>query len=80
MNQLDLNRQVAKRTGESLRTIARSGFSLVRSKSRHGKVRCRKPRIVAWDRADSERAVALFAQRSVQKVPVVKSKDSLAYG
>jgi len=57
MTQSDLNRAVARVTGESSRTIARIGFS----KLTVGPVE-REPNVVDWDQMDTQR-IDLFPDR-----------------
>ena len=64
MNQRELNREIAKKTGESVSTIAALGFvPLTGQPYEH------EPRAVDWDKLDAERAVAAMSQRT--RTPVV---------
>lgn len=58
MTQRDLNRAVARATGESLATISRAGFSPLA-----GFVVHREPQTVDWDVAEQQRNVAVFRNR-----------------
>jgi hypothetical protein len=55
MTQAELDRAVAEATGESLRTVARRGFSLLT----HNPIEL-EPLTVDWDELDDDR-VGLFA-------------------
>lgn len=59
MNRNSLNRQIARATGESLRTIRQHGFQNL---SLHEPVETetvRRPRIVNWDELDRHRIGAI---------------------
>lgn len=64
MTQKELNRAVARATGESVSTIARLGFGIAdRLATRHDSDSCgRQGRTVDWDAFDAERP-ALFLSR-----------------
>lgn len=55
MTQRDLDRQIARATGESMSTIRKFGFNLIEMPER-------EPLTVDWDKVD-ERRVAVFPQR-----------------
>ena len=57
MSQAELNRQVARATGESVRTIAQQGFVPLTLKPVE-----REPLTVDWDVAQAERHVEFFPQ------------------
>ena len=59
MNQRELSREVSKKTGETVATIAALGFVPLT-----GQPYEREPLTVDWDQADAERNVAVFSQRS----------------
>jgi len=59
MNQRELNREIAKQTGETVSTIAALGFVPLTDQPYE-----REPLMVDWDQADAERNVAIFSQRS----------------
>ena len=59
MNQRELNREVAKKTGETVSTIAALGFVPLT-----GQPYEREPLMVDWDELDTERNVDVFSQRS----------------
>lgn len=64
MTQQDLNRQVARATGESLRTITGRGFSLVEPAPPFDpEPDDRLPQLVDWDAIDPDRTVAYAARR-----------------
>jgi hypothetical protein len=52
MTQAELDRRVAKATGESLRTISQMGFMLLRPVAYE---RDRQPLVVDWDDLDHDR-------------------------
>ncbi len=54
MTQAELNREIAKATGESCRTIAQLGFSPLWPKAYE---RDREPLTVDWDAVDANREV-----------------------
>ena len=60
MTQAELNRQVARATGESVDTIARMGFVMLTS----GPIE-REPQTVDWDQLDTDRRVS-FHRPSIQ--------------
>jgi hypothetical protein len=64
MNQRDLNRAVAKATGETVTTISEMGFIPL---TPH--LLPREPRFLDWDQLDRERNVAV--SRSRQAVPAL---------
>jgi len=57
MTQKELNRAIAGRTGESLRTIRSRGFSIVkpRKKDFDPEPNLLPPQVVDWDDADANR-------------------------
>ena len=55
MSQAELNRQVARATGESVRTIAQQGFVPLTLKPVE-----REPLTVDWDRVQADRHVEFF--------------------
>jgi len=59
MNQRELNREIAKKTGESVSTIAALGFVPLT-----GQPYEREPLMIDWDELDAERNVPAFSQRS----------------
>ena len=59
MTQADLNRAVAKATGESVREIARRGFGLLTPDPVEA-----EPLVADWDEIQAERTVPVFKQRS----------------
>lgn len=59
MTQAELNRAVARATGESIREIARRGFVLLTPIPVE-----REPLVVDWDRLDAERRTSFFEQRT----------------
>ena len=64
MRQNDLNRAVARKTGESVSLIASLGFVPLTSPPRE-----REPLTVDWDRADADRNLSLTRRR--QQTPTV---------
>ena len=64
MNQRELNREVSKKTGETISTIAALGFVPLT-----GQPFEREPQTVDWDGLDGERNVSLTPRRT--KTPVV---------
>jgi hypothetical protein len=62
MQQHEIDDEVARQTGESLRRIRHHGFSLVEVPPSPRLVRCRRPKTVAWDRLNREQGVALFGE------------------
>jgi hypothetical protein len=56
MTQQQLERKVARATGETLSTIRRRGFSLVEPSEA-------EPRMVDWDQLDAQRMTVLPATR-----------------
>jgi hypothetical protein len=64
MTQLDLDRQVAHATGESLRTIAGRGFSLVEPTPQFDPEPDNiGPQIIDWDEHSSDRTLAYASRR-----------------
>ena len=65
MTQTELDRAVARATGESVQRSTRAGFSVADRLI----VRCdpgpyeAAPRVVDWDQLDADRNVSLFRQR-----------------
>jgi hypothetical protein len=59
MTQKELNRQVSERTGETVRTIRRRGFSLM-------KIECPPSLMVDWDEVDSRRSKMLQERRRIE--------------
>jgi hypothetical protein len=57
MTQTDLNRAVASATGESIRTIASRGFSLIEAPP-HDPELSRDPLIIDWDELEALRWTA----------------------
>jgi len=76
MTQRQLNRAVAKATGESVGTIHQMGFSIADPRqvchdpepSDPGDIREIEDRIVDWDRYDRRRNVPMVPQRSRRAV------------
>ena len=65
MNQRQLNREVAKATGESICTIAQRGFSLAPwIPSEPGW--CAIDGLVDWDYIDATKTTALFLDKQLQ--------------
>jgi hypothetical protein len=64
MNQRELNREIAKKTGETVSTIAALGFVPLT-----GQPYEREPQTVDWDKLDADRNVAVFSQRS--RIPAI---------
>ena len=64
MNQRELNREVARKTGETISTIAALGFIPLT-----GQPYEREPFTIDWDERDAERNVSLMPQRA--RSPVV---------
>ena len=62
MTQAELNRAVARATGESTREIARRGFVLLTPIPVE-----REPLVVDWDRLDAERRTSFFEQRTADR-------------
>ena len=59
MTQADLNRAVASQTGESVRRIARLGFSLLEPREDDSEPETtRSPLMVDWDALDTSRRAA----------------------
>ena len=58
MTQHDLNRAVARATGESVSEIARRGFVLLTARRRK-----RKPHVIDWDQLDAQRIGILYPRR-----------------
>ena len=72
MTQAELNRLVARATGEDLGTIARHGFSVAdpATASYDPEPSRKRPCVVDWDRLDGQRP-ALFGRRQRREdVPV----------
>ena len=63
MTQAELNREVARATGESVRTIASRGFSPLTPTPVE-----REPLVVDWDEVQSERHVEMFPPRRHEQV------------
>ena len=63
MTQAELNRNVARATGESVRTIASRGFSLLTPLPEE-----REPLVVDWDEVQAERHVEMFPPRQHDRV------------
>ena len=63
MTQAELNRAVAKATGESVGEIARRGFVLLTPTPVE-----EEPLIADWDEIQAERSVPIFEQRSRSNV------------
>ena len=59
MTQRDLNRAIARATGEDIDTISRMGFVELQSVPFE-----REPQFVDWDDVDAGRNVAVLPQRS----------------
>ena len=64
MTQAELNREIAKKTGETVSTIAAFGFVPLT-----GQPYEREPLTIDWDELDADRNVAVFSQRS--RIPAV---------
>ena len=64
MTQAELNREIAKKTGETISTIAALGFVPLT-----GQPYEREPQTVDWDDLDAERNVSLSPRRT--QTPVV---------
>jgi hypothetical protein len=64
MNQRELNREVARKTGETVSTIAALGFIPLT-----GQPFEREPLTIDWDERDAERNVSLVPKRA--RSPVV---------
>lgn len=60
MNQSQLDRAVARATGESLDTVSRMGFSIANPESVHydPEPSRRRPLVVDWDQLDARRRAA----------------------
>lgn len=60
MTQQELDRAISRRTGESLKTIRRRGFSIVKPtlKDFDPEPNQLSPQVVDWDEADRERRAA----------------------
>jgi len=58
MTQAELNREVARATGEDVSTIARRGFSLVADEGAVPQA-TREPLVVDWDDVQARRSVAV---------------------
>jgi hypothetical protein len=60
MNERDLHRAVARKTGESLKTIRRRGFSIVNPnvKNFDPEPNLLPAKVVDWDEADAKRRAA----------------------
>ena len=63
MTQAELNRAVARATGESIRRIARRGFVLLTPVPVE-----REPRVVDWDRLDAKRRRSFVQQHNNERV------------
>ena len=63
MTQAELNREVARATGESVRTIAARGFTLLTPKPVE-----REPLVVDWDDVQADRHVEMFPSRRRNQV------------
>ena len=64
MNQRELNREIAKATGESVSTISQIGFIQLT-----GQPYEREPLTIDWDEADSNRNFTIMPRRT--RTPVV---------
>ena len=64
MTQAELNREIAKKTGETVSTIAAFGFVPLT-----GQPYEREPLTIDWDELDADRNVAVMPQRT--RTPVV---------
>ncbi len=61
MSSQDLENEVARLTGESIRTVRKYGFSILHAGPVEGPfVKCRRPKTVAWDHIQSQRNTALY--------------------
>lgn len=60
MTEQELNRAIARKTGESLKTIRRRGFSIVRPKRENfdPEPNLLPPQVIDWDQADAQRRAA----------------------
>jgi hypothetical protein len=65
MNQRELNREVARKTGETVSTIAALGFIPLT-----GQPYEREPLTIDWDERDAERNVSLMPKRARSPVAV----------
>ena len=63
MTQADLNRAVARATGETVEMVAQRGFSLLGQDSKQ-----REPTVIDWDDLQTKRAVAIVEQRPKSRV------------
>ena len=59
MTQAELNREIAKKTGETVSTISALGFVPLT-----GQPYEREPLVIDWDELDADRNVAVLSQRS----------------
>lgn len=64
MTQRELDRQVARVTGESIRTINRRGFSIVEAEPRFDpEPAIHQPQVVDWDELETQRSRSFVAPR-----------------
>jgi len=64
MNQRELNREISKKTGETVATISQLGFVPLTTQPYE-----REPQTVDWDEVDADRHVAVMSRRT--QTPVV---------
>ena len=62
MTQADLNREVARATGESVREITQRGFNLLKIPPVE-----QEPFVADWDEIQAERCISVFQQRNPDK-------------
>ena len=65
MTQQQLNREIARKTGETISTIAALGFVPLTDQPYE-----REPLMVDWDQVDAERNVAFLSQRTRSRAVV----------
>lgn len=64
MNQRELNREISKKTGETVATISQMGFVPLTAVPYE-----REPQTVDWEKTDADRHVAVTSRRA--RTPVV---------
>ena len=61
MSQDEVDQEVARLTGESIRTVRKYGFSILHVGPVEGPIiKCGPPKTISWDRIERQRNTALF--------------------